>query len=204
MIVVTSTDPRRQGTITTLPPGDHPVSVADAKRQLRIEPEDTDQDTFVAMLCAAAHRAVERQLGYPILRQTRQTHLYGFPCGVIWLGAGDLLTVASVKYYDADGTQQTLVATDYIIDAVSRPATLHLAPTKSWPATQARPGAVVIEWLAGWTDAAAVPADLIRAMQLLIGHWDQNREAVAVGTISTEVQMSVDWLLEPHRINFFA
>ncbi len=195
---------RRQGTITTVRPAGHPVSVADAKRQLRIEDADTDQDESLAALCAAAHRSIENQLGYPILRQTRQTHLFGFPCGVIWLGAGDALGVASVKYYDSDGGEQTLAATVYIVDAVSRPATLHLAPAKSWPATQERPGSVVIEWTAGWALASDVPEDLIHAMKLLIGHWDQNREAVVIGVVSTEVQMSIDWLLQAHRINFFA
>lgn len=195
---------RRQGTITTVRPDGHPIGVAEAKRQLRIDDDDTDQDEFLAALCAAAHRSIENQLGYPILRQTRQTHLFGFPCGLIWLGGGDLLTVGSVKYYDTAGAQQTLAGTDYIVDAISRPATLHPALFKDWPSTQDRPGAVVIDWMAGWALASDVPEDLIQAMKLLIGHWDQNREAVVTGTISTAIQMSVDWLLEEHRINFFA
>lgn len=190
----------RQGTIVTVPPDGHPISLAQAKRQLRIEPDDADQDEHLSDLCAAAHRAVENMLGYPILRQTRQTHLRGFPCGAIWLGGGDNLTVSQVRYIDTSGTQQVLAGSEYIVDAISSPAAIHAAPWKSWPATLERPGAVEIDWQAGWANASAVPDDLIHAMRLLIGHWDQNREAVVIGTISTAVQLTVDALLEQYRV----
>ena len=195
---------RRQGTIITVKPDGNPVSVAEAKRQLRIDHDDTDQDNYIAELCGAAHRAVESQLGYPILRQTRQTHLFGFPCGAIWLGGGDSLTVSQVRYFDSSGTQQVLPATDYIVDAISRPAALLAAPFKPWPSVIERPGAVMIDWLAGWNSAADVPEDLIHAMKLLIGHYDQNREAVIVGATPNAVQHTVDALLEPWRIVMFA
>jgi uncharacterized phiE125 gp8 family phage protein len=195
---------QRQGTIVKVPPEGHPLSVADAKRQLRIEDDDTTQDDHVATLIAAAHRKVENELGYPILRQTRTTHLFGFPCGPIWLGGGKGLSVGAVRYVDAAGLPQVLPTTDYIVDAVSRPATLCAAPTKTWPATQSRPGAVEIDWTAGAAKAADVDEDLIHAMKLLVGHWDQNREAVVIGTTTAEIAKSVDWLLEDHRIVRFA
>jgi len=195
--------PTRQGTIVLARPDGHPVSVMDAKRQLRIDPDDTDQDEMIAALCATAHRTIESQLGYPILRQTRQTHLKGFPTGEIWLGGGELLTVSAVTYYDTAGVQQTLASTDYIVDAVSRPATLQAAPFKDWPSTQPRAGAVAITWSAGWATASDVPEDLSRAMLLLIGHYEQNREAVVIGQTSTALDMAVDMLIEPYRLTMF-
>jgi len=194
----------RQGTIVTVKPDGHPLSVFEAKRQLRLEPEDTDQDDHVADLCAAAHRKVERELGYPILRQTRQTHLSGFPCGPVWLGGGDSLVVQSITYRDTANAAQPLDPADYAVDAVSRPAQVYPAPLKSWPSTTCTPGAVIIEWQAGWENPSDVPEDLIHAMKLLVGHWDQNREAVVVGSISTEVQIALDDLLAQFRFPFFA
>lgn len=195
---------RRQGTIVTVPSDGFPLSVDDAKRQLRIDLAATDQDEFVAQLVAAAHSKVENDLGFPIMRQTRRTSLYGFPCGLLWLGGGVNLTVLTVKYYDAAGVQQTLTGADYVVDAVSRPAYIMPAPLKTWPATQARPGAVEIEWQAGWVNPSDVPSDLLHAMKLLIGHWDQNREAVVVGSISTVLDMAVDELLRPYRVTMVA
>jgi len=194
----------RQGTIVTVKPDGHPLSVLEAKRQLRIDPADTDQDEHIADLSAAAHRKVERMLGYPILRQTRQTHLSGFPCGPIWLGGGDGLSVLSITYRDTANAVQTLDPAEYSVDAVSRVAQIFPAPLKSWPATTCTPGAVIVEWQAGWASPPDVPEDLIHAMKLLVGHWDQNREAVVVGTISTEVQIALDDLLAPFRVPFVA
>lgn len=191
---------RRQGTIVTVQADGHPLSVADAKRQLRIDSDDTSQDEHVASLVAAAHRHVEASLGYPIMRQTRRTSLYGFPCGLLWLGGGINLTVVSVKYYDSAGVQQTMSASDYIVDAVSRPAYIMAAPLKTWPVAQTRPGGVEVEWQAGWVNPSDVPEDILHAMKLLIGHWDQNREAVVVGSTSATLDMAVDGLLFPHRV----
>lgn len=194
---------RRQGTRIVDRSSGHAVSMAAAKRQLRIEPDDTDQDEYIEELCAAAHQFVESQLGFPIMRQTRRTDLSGFPSGAIWLGGGAALTVGAVKYIDAAGTQQMLASSDYIVDAVSIPAALHPAPLKTWPSAQARPSAVQIEWTAGWANPADVPADLIHAMKLLIGHWDQTREAASLGTLSKEVEFAIAATLAPYRIQFF-
>ncbi|KUO53192.1 MAG: hypothetical protein APF82_00975 [Sphingomonadales bacterium BRH_c42] len=194
----------RQGSIVTVKPVGHPLSVDEAKRQLRIEPEDTDQDVHIGDLCAAAHRKVERELGYPILVQTRETHLSGFPRGPIWLGGGDSPSILSITYRDGANAVQTLDPADYSLDGVSRVAQVFPAPLKSWPSTSCTPGAVIVEWQAGWATAGDVPEDLIHAMKLLIGHWDQNREAVVIGTISSEVQIALDDLLRPFRLPFVA
>lgn len=194
----------RQGTIVTVKPDGHPLSVLEAKRQLRIEPDDVEQDEHIAELCAAAHRKIERELGYPILRQTRETHLTGFPCGPIWLGGGANPEVVSIKYRDTAGVLQTLDAASYNLDGVSRIAQVFPAPTASWPSTARVPGAVIVEWQAGWESPPDVDEDLIHAMKLLVGHWDQNREAVVVGTISTEVQLALEDLLAPLRVPFVA
>lgn len=191
---------RRQGTIVTVPADGHPLSVADAKRHLRIDADDTTHDEHVATLVAAAHRHIENSLGVAVMRQTRRTSLYGFPCGLLWLGAGHNLTVLTVKYYDTAGVQQTMAGSDYVTDAVSRPAYIMAAPLKTWPVAQTRPGGVEVEWQAGWENPSDVPEDIIHAMKLLIGHWDQNREAVVVGSTTATLDMAVDALLNPHRV----
>lgn len=194
----------RQGTIVTTAATDVALSVDQAKRQLRIEPEDTDEDVHTGELCRAAHRKIENELGYPILRTTCETHLACFPRGPIWLGGGDALTISALRYIDGNGDTQTIDPADYKLNAIGRVAEVYPAPSFSWPSTQRVPSAVVIEWTAGWATAADVPEDLIHAMKLLVGHWDANREAVVVGTISTEVQAALDDILAQFRIPFVA
>lgn len=193
----------RQGTIVTVRPVGNPLSVFDAKLQLRIEHEDTDQNDHVESLCRAAHRHVERELGYPILRQTRETHLAQFPRGPIWLGGGAGLSVLQLRYADTAGTMQVLPTTDYDVDAVSRIAKVYPAMNKSWPGTAPRPGAVVVEWQAGWAAPSDVPDDLLHAMKLLVAHWDQNREAVVFGT-NSDLRVALDDLLSQFRLPYIA
>lgn len=194
----------RQGTIITVAPTIEPLSLDDAKVQLRIELDDSDQDMHVGSLIRDARTKVENDLGFPIMRQTRQTHLKCFPCGAIWLGGGDAVAVSQVEYYDTAGVLQTLAPSAYVVDAVSRPASVCAAPGTAWPSTLHRPGGVQVTWQGGWTSAALVPSDLVRAMKLLIGHWDMNREAVVSGTIATELQLAYASLLEGHRMQFLA
>ncbi len=194
----------RQGTIVTVRPQGTALSVFEAKRQLRIEPEDTDQDDHIASLCASAGSHIERELGYPILRQTRETHLSCFPRGPIWLGGGAALTVLEIRYTDTVGAAQVLAPSAYAVDAVSQPAKVYPAPSINWPSTLPVPGAVVVKWQAGWENPADVPDDLLHAMKLLVGHWDQNREAVVVGSINSDLRVALDDLLSPFRLPFIA
>lgn len=197
--------PWRQGTVVTVPPSIEPISLADAKLHLRIEPSDTWQDDHIDLLIVAARAKLEADLGFAVMAQTLRTDLSCFPSRpatypAVWLGGGASAAVSSIVYIDSAGAEQTIDSADYLVDAVSSPALVVPAPGKAWPATQHRPGAVRITWTAGWASAAAVPSDLIHAMKLLLGHWFENREAVVAGTISGVVQLGWDALVQPHRM----
>lgn len=194
----------RQGTIVSNPSDGYAITLLAAKRQLKIEPEDTEEDDHIQSLCAAAHSHVENSLGFPILRQTRQSHFEAFPGKRFWLGGGADFEIESVKYTDPNEAEQTLAPETYRLNAIGRIAELCLAPSATWPSTTRQPSAVVVEWTAGWETASEVPDDLVHAMRLLVGHWDLNREAVAVGLISSKVQLTVDCLLDQHRTRFIA
>jgi len=190
----------RQGSTVVTPPDGHPLALGDAKLQLRIDAGDTDQDAQINRLIGAAHRHVENALGYPILRQTRETHYRGFPCGTLKLDGGASTEVTAITYFDDAGAEQTLASADYILDAVARRPEIWRPANVSWPSVPRRPGAVKVTWIAGWASADDVPEDMLHAMRLLIGHWDQNREGVIVGTISSEVEAGIEALLRPFRL----
>lgn len=47
--------------------------------------------------------------------------------------------------------------------------------------------------------ALVLDDDLTTAMLLLISHWFENREAVVIGTITSELPMAVDALIKPYQ-----
>src|SRR3546814_17206967 len=118
----------RQGTIVTVAPANEPRSLADARLQLRLDAEDIDQDAHVAKLIAAARAHIEGAYGIPIIRQTRQTHLFGFGCGPVWIGDGHDIAGTQVQYSDPAGVLTTLAPTDSLVAHTRRPSTLSPAP----------------------------------------------------------------------------
>jgi uncharacterized phiE125 gp8 family phage protein len=104
------------------------------------------------------------------------------PCwpmdGQVRLPIGPVQSVSSVKYYDAGGVQQTLVANaDYQAWVGYRPPTIFPAPQKFWPVIQfGRVPAVTVDFVAGYGDTgSAVPAAAQQAILMTIGYWASNR-----------------------------
>ena len=113
-----------------------------------------------------------------------------------------LLSVTSIKYIDANGTQQTLSTSYYTVDTESEPGRIYEAYSYYWPTIRGDKNSIEIIYKAGYgTTAASVPANVKQAMLLLIGHWYENREAIAASfTIPREVPMAVESLLMQERV----
>ena len=91
--------PWRQGTVVTVPPSIEPISLADAKLHLRIEPSDTWQDDHIDLLIVAARAKLEADLGFAVMAQTLRTDLSCFPSHpatypAVWLGGGASVSAA--------------------------------------------------------------------------------------------------------------
>ena len=93
--------------------------------------------------------------------------------------------MATVKYLDVDGVQQTLAGTEYLVDVDSQPGYVVPAYGKAWPATYAQVNAVKVRYTAGYgTTADKVPAPIKQWMLLHIGHYYRNREAVGASALA--------------------
>lgn len=199
--------------VLVTPPVAEPISLEEAKIDLHVEHDD--EDALIDALITAAREWCENDTGRALVEQTLRLSLDRFPCfaQVIELPRPHLLGIDSLTYVAPDGTVTALAAGDYQVDADSEPARLRPAPGQRWPLTQCeRLNAVVITYRAGYPGAdggmepdptAGVPQAIRKAMRMLIGHWFINRQAVVTGTISTEVQFSVESLLGPHRVMGF-
>ncbi len=188
-------------TIVT-PPAEEPVTLTEAKNHLRVDL--TDDDSLISALIVAAREHAEAITRRAFITQTLKLSLDAFPAnnGPIYVPMPPLQSVNSLKYFNTGGVEQTLTeGTDYLVDNESEPGRITPAPDTGWPATQNRPNAVSVEFVAGFGDASKVPQGIKQAILLMVGHWYENREAVTMqGNNAGELPMAVDSLLMMHRI----
>ena len=123
----------------------------------------------------------------------------------IYLPRNPVQSVESITYYDTDGVKHTLDPATYILDSDSEPARIIPAPNASWPATQNRPGAVEVRFVAGYGDnGSSVPAGIRHWLLLMIGTLYENREMVAVlSRGKVEMLPYVDSLLVNYAVRTF-
>ncbi len=133
-------------------PGDYPVSLAEAKKQLEIDSGDTAHDTYIQSLILAATAHVEQYLHRRLVSQTVRYYLDNWPAGnKIELPFGRLQSVTSVKYTDTDGDEATMSSDDYIVDTISEPGGIELGYQESWPTASLYPNnPIKIEFVLGY------------------------------------------------------
>jgi uncharacterized phiE125 gp8 family phage protein len=165
-----------------------PVTLALALKQIK-QRVGVDDDIVTQSIHAAA-KWVENYTGRSLMTQTWQLSVPAF-WYKLWLPRSvPLASITHVKYYDASNVLRTLDSGVYTLPAFHEPALIMLADTQVWPATYTREDAVQVEYVTGTADATTLPADVVKAILLLVGHWDANPQAVVTGTISTEVDIA--------------
>jgi uncharacterized phiE125 gp8 family phage protein len=115
----------------TSPPAALPVTLAEAKAYARV----VDDDDLIESLIFAARDHVEQATGRIMVATTFELTLDEFPDNEILLPRSPLLTVASVKYDDTDGNEQTLSTSDYTVDTASEPGWIVPSTDTRWPTT---------------------------------------------------------------------
>lgn len=189
-------------------PAEEPISLQDATAHLRLEDDATDV-ALVNSLIKAARQEAENHTHRAFITQTWDLNFDTFPT-VIKIPKSPLVSVTHVKFYDTAGAQQTLAASNYIVDAPAGPQCLEgritLSATGAWPAIQVRTNAISVRFVAGYGVAFAVPEPIKSAMKLIIGHLYENRENVVIterGSIVQEMPQAAQWLLGPYTIVSF-
>lgn len=186
-------------------PAQEPVTLAEAKAHLRIE-HGLD-DAGVTALIVAARAWVEEHCWRGLVTQTWELVEACFPDDAdleaarqgFELPKGNLVSVATVKYLDADGVQQTLAGSDYLVDTVAVPGRVRLAYGKSWPSYRYQWDAVRIRYDVGWA-VGAVPQPIKQAILLLVSQMYENRTPEVTGTIVSPIQFAVTALLGAYRL----
>lgn len=182
------------------PPAAEPVTLAEAKAHCRVDADITADDDLLTALVVAARERAEHETGRVLVTQTWRQTLPAFPAWELDLWRSPLQSVASVKYIDTDGAEQTLAAGAYRVITDLPLGRLVPAYGGQWPATRATENAVTVEYVAGYGAAADVPRAIRQWMLLTIGAWYASRESLTPGTLVSAPRAFHDALLDPYRI----
>lgn len=162
-------------------PAEPPVSVEEAKTHLRVEHSDDDEE-ILALIESATARLDGRDglLGRALVTQEWVLTLDAFPAGYIELPLPPCQSVEFLTYLDAAGDEQDI--TDFRAYGLggSDPVRLYPAAGSSWPETAELPGAVTVEFTAGYGSPEDVPAPIREGIkQAVAARYDGREEYTA-------------------------
>ena len=178
-----------------------PVTLAQAKAHLREEQNETHNDLLITSLITVARQAVEERLQRTLIDTTWLRTMDAFPrCGGhIELKMPRVLSVEWAKYLAPDGAPTPLDPAASGLDPTAAPGLLMPAYGTSWPATRQRPGAVQVQYKAGYgATAATVPKPIVQWILLALTELFENRSRS--GERPVLPHQFADGLLDTHRI----
>lgn len=131
----------------------------------------SDDDSRVDQLIAGARKYVERITNRRLIEQGLAVYFEKFPRSrVIDLPIAPVSAIASVQYYDVDGSLQTFSSASYHTDIINEPGRIVLANGEVWPDTEiGRPNAMLVNLTAGYGDSGAdIDEGIVTAMLMAI------------------------------------
>jgi len=189
--------------VRTEPPSIQPVTLAEVKAALDIS--YTDKDDLIDGLIAAATSHLDGWtgiLGRALCEQMWRQD-FDYFCWELRLPIFPVLSVASVKYDDVDGVEQTVAAGNYSLLTDGLGSFVRFKNGFAFPNTEAFESAVVrVEYFCGHEDGDTenpVPQAIKQAIMLLVRHWFDNPNAVVVGVTVAKLPFAVEALLWPYR-----
>jgi len=177
-----------------------PVSLDTAKLHLKVQ--HTADDELITLMIKAAARAAEQKLNRALMTQTWQLIVDAFPAAEFRLERPRVQSISSITYVDPEGTEQTLGADAYTLDADLLPGWVLPALGTTWPATREQANAVRVTFVTGYgADPTAVPEDVRTWVLMQVGASYRNREAFAAGLSVAELPNRFhDALLDGERL----
>ncbi len=164
------------------PPAVEPVTIAEAKLQVRVD--HALDDLLISNDILVARETIEKRSQRALITQTWDYWLDAFPTDdYLTIPLPPLQSITSIKYYDVNNTEFTLSVSDYFVDTKSEPGRVALADGASWPGTTLRKiNGVAVRFVAGYGAAgSSVPQMLRQVILFLVGHFYENREATSQG-----------------------
>ncbi len=153
-------------------PVTEPISLDTMKGWLKVE--FGDDDALIGSLISAAREWATAHTGLICAGSVQVVERYEtWPIGGVFVpGYGPILSVTTLKYYDADNVLQTVSGSEYYYEAGGEAGAVCMKDSFTNPSLYGRPGAVVLTYTAGFSE---VPSVMITAMRLMVAYWYENR-----------------------------
>tara|TARA_R100000664_G_scaffold31914_1_gene46070 strand:+ start:1830 stop:2408 length:579 start_codon:yes stop_codon:yes gene_type:complete len=182
----------------TTQPTSYPVTTAEAKAHLKVD--ISDDDTLISNLIVSATQSAEDYTNRCFINTTLKMVADKWS-EIDTLYKSPVASVTNIKYYDTANTQQTLASSVYIVDNTSKPCRILLDEDQEYPDLADRKMGIEVNYVVGETEDGTDASNLIKqAILLMVGHWYQNREAVVIGRIATEIPMAAKMILDQYKI----
>lgn len=150
-----------------------PVTLEDAKRQLRLEVDDASQDDEILGFIADAAAWVERYTGHIFIPHTVTETFRGFKPVALRAWPVKAAAVPGVAYVDANGT--SIAVPGARLDFSGQRVRVTPGTGCFWPfAGSQQIFTVTID--AGYEEGDLIPGNLKRAMLILIAAYEADRE----------------------------
>ena len=185
----------------TTPPAIEPVTLQEAKLNLRVD--FNEDDSLITNIIAEARAYVEQVTRRQLITATWTLyHSFRWPPEII-LPRPPLVSVASIKYTDGSGVTQPLEESEYKVTTANEPAVVRPTYQHYWPEILPELDSICVEYQAGYGAAASsVPRPLYRAIHLMIAHLYDRREPTISGTIINTVPMAFKSLVSPFIVRW--
>jgi len=178
-------------TVLLVAPAVEPITLSEAKKQLRLTDLQTFDDDYIAALIPVARDRAESYCNRFFTEQ-EITIVYesGFPLGILYLPYPDLQSVDSITYTDQEGDDYTVDVGDYIFDAERQ----SLTPVSAWPSG-------VVSFKVTVTTGAPLEFEGVKqAIRMILTDMYELRTESVVGA-SIANNPAVKALLYPYRVN---
>lgn len=174
-----------------------PVTLSEAKAQLRVD--HSDEDALISALIASAVAQIDGPdgIGYAMQAQTWRLTLDAFPA-VIRLPMRPVVSVSAITYVGSDDVTATFPAESYRVVIAGGTALIEPVHGVSWPSTKDVLGAVNITFVAG----VGAPDPLKLAILMMITDAYENRAAQDAKDLKPN--RAVESILSRYRVGWAA
>ena len=171
------------------------VSVEDCKSDLKLEHNDDDKLVEDYILAACALVGGRDGIVGKVLTTEKWDLKLSSAQGIVELPLSPVQSIESITYFDSQNQEQTLDVSNFYLYGDEDSAIIEPKAGTVWPAVYARRDAIKIRYVAGFGAANQLPANITRAIRLIVAHWYENRTAVLVGVTAQELPLAVESLL---------
>lgn len=170
-----------RGTKIITAPASEPITTATAKEWLKVD--ISADDTLIDATVSAARSHIEKKTGLALFTQTirdvldewPEENAVSNPYGTFYLMRYPVQSVTNIQYVDSDGTTQTLSSDVYQVDTNGMFTRIGLKADQSWPSIRNQIATITINYTAGYSLVADIPADITVALKLLMTYYYENR-----------------------------